>query len=125
MLEDHLYWTVVHARFIDEANFAKGPSTFFRAISAPVRPLVVAMVRRQVTRYMRNAPLQFAPKDWFGFFEAHCWRPGEVRYIAEEAERLGRPFPMRLPMKLVWPFVSRDRRRRMKRFAAYGLLLPT
>src|SRR6478672_8972883 len=64
MLEDHLYWTVVYARFIDEANFAKGPSTFFRAISAPVRPLVVAMVRRQVTRYMRNAPLQFAPKDW-------------------------------------------------------------
>jgi glutathione S-transferase len=54
MLEDHLYWTVVHARFMDDANFAKGPRTFFRAIPAPVRPLVVAMVRRQVRRTLRG-----------------------------------------------------------------------
>ena len=39
MLEEHLYWAVVHARWMDDANFAKGPATFFRAIPAPVRPL--------------------------------------------------------------------------------------
>jgi len=32
---------------------------------------------------------------------------------------------MRLLMKLVWPFIPRDRRSRMKRLAAYVLLLPT
>ena len=25
-------------------------------------------------RFMRNAPFQFAPKDWFGFFAARGWK---------------------------------------------------
>lgn len=50
MLEDHLYWTVVHARWLDDANFAKGPRNFFRGVPAPMRPLVLAMVRRQIRR---------------------------------------------------------------------------
>jgi glutathione S-transferase len=50
MLEDHLYWAMVHARCIDEANFAKGPRTFFRAVPAPIRPLVLGMIRRQIRR---------------------------------------------------------------------------
>ncbi|HEY2706761.1 MAG TPA: glutathione S-transferase family protein [Caulobacteraceae bacterium] len=29
MLEDHLYWAIVHARWANDANFAKGPSQFF------------------------------------------------------------------------------------------------
>jgi glutathione S-transferase len=50
MCEDHLYWAVVHARFMDDANFNVGPRRFFDAVPAPIRPLVVAMVRRQVRR---------------------------------------------------------------------------
>ena len=77
---------------------------------------------------MRNAPFQFAPKDWFGFFEAHGWRAREARYIVEEGERLGRPFPLpflaKVGLAFAWPFVPRDRRKKMKRFAAYVLLLP-
>src|SRR5205823_324592 len=38
MVEDQLYWTVVHARWMDEANFDKGPRRFFQAVPAPVRP---------------------------------------------------------------------------------------
>ena len=77
-------------------------------------------------RFMRNAPFQFAPKDWFGFFAAHGWKASEIRYISEEAERLGRPIPLPLWLKL-WVkaagiFVSHARRERMKRFAAYVLL---
>ena len=37
---------------------------------------------------MRNAPFQFLPEDWFGFFSAHGWRCKELRYLPEEAERL-------------------------------------
>ena len=50
MAEDHLYWALVHARWMDDANFAKGPMVFFRKIPAPVRPIMVVMIRRQVRK---------------------------------------------------------------------------
>src|SRR5262245_19948017 len=50
MAEDHLYWALVDARWFDEANFAKGPRNFFRKIPAPVRPLMVAFIRRRLKR---------------------------------------------------------------------------
>jgi len=79
-------------------------------------------------RFMRNAPLRFRPQDWFGFFAARGWRAREVRYIAEEGERLGRPMPLPLLFKL-WVnfarlFASPERRDNMKRFVAYVLLTP-
>ena len=79
-------------------------------------------------RFMRNAPFQFAPKDWFAFFAAHGWKASEVRDISEEADRPGRPIPLplglRLWVKVAAVFTSRARRERMKRFAAYVLLIP-
>jgi len=50
MCEDHLYWTVLHARWMIDTNFDAGPRRFFDAAPAPLRPLVVAMVKRQVRR---------------------------------------------------------------------------
>ncbi|AKC71714.1 glutathione S-transferase C-terminal domain-containing protein [Pandoraea oxalativorans] len=47
-LEDHFYWYVVQARWCDDANFAKGPASFFRSIPWPVRPLAQAMIRRKI-----------------------------------------------------------------------------
>jgi methyltransferase (TIGR00027 family) len=52
-------------------------------------------------RFMRNAPFQFAPEDWFAFFSDRGWRASEVRYISEEAKRLGRPIPLPF-FVLVW-----------------------
>jgi methyltransferase (TIGR00027 family) len=84
-----------------------------------------AKVRR---KFMRNAPFQFAPKDWFAFFIEHGWQASEVRHISEEADRLGRPIPLpfglRLWVKVANIFASRARRERMRRFAAYVLLTP-
>jgi glutathione S-transferase len=37
MLEDHLYWAMVHGRWMDEANFAKGPAHFFDGAPDSVR----------------------------------------------------------------------------------------
>src|SRR6266480_4099965 len=48
LAEDHLYWAVVEARWCDDANFAKGPQIFFRRIPSPLRPVVIAMIRRRV-----------------------------------------------------------------------------
>jgi len=50
MCEDHLYWAGLHARWMVDENFNKGPRRFFDSAPAPLRPLVVAMVRRQVRR---------------------------------------------------------------------------
>lgn len=48
MLEEHLYWVLVTDRWTNDANFERGPKEFFRMAPAPVRPVVRAMVRRQV-----------------------------------------------------------------------------
>jgi glutathione S-transferase len=36
-LEDHLYWALLHARWMDDANFAKGPAHFFDGAPDGVR----------------------------------------------------------------------------------------
>jgi glutathione S-transferase len=50
LLEDHLYWALVRARWLDDRNFDKGPRHFFDAAPAPIRPLIVAMVKRKVRK---------------------------------------------------------------------------
>jgi glutathione S-transferase len=37
MLEDHLYFALLHARWMDDANFAKGPAHFFDGAPDAVR----------------------------------------------------------------------------------------
>ena len=54
MLEDNLYWAIVHDRWMDDANFAKGPRNFFRSVPVPVRWFVVPMVRRQIRRALHG-----------------------------------------------------------------------
>jgi glutathione S-transferase len=50
MAEDNLYWAIVDSRWMVDANFDKGPRTFFDKIPAPVRPLIVPMIRRQIRK---------------------------------------------------------------------------
>ncbi|MFD0938912.1 glutathione S-transferase family protein [Methylobacterium trifolii] len=54
MLEDQVYWAVVVSRWLDDANFERGPARFFDVAPAPVRPLVKAVVRRSVRRDARG-----------------------------------------------------------------------
>lgn len=53
MLEEHLYFLAAHDRWMDDANFSKGPAQYFKAAPAPIRPLVAAMIRRQVRKTFR------------------------------------------------------------------------
>jgi glutathione S-transferase len=48
MIEDNLYWVIVHDRWVDDGNFSKGPCRFFDRVPAPIRPLIVPMIRRKV-----------------------------------------------------------------------------
>lgn len=77
--------------------------------------------RRDVSKHMQNAPFRFQPADWFGFFRAHGWGARYVRYIPDEASRLGRRIPLPLPLRVVAAVAPGP----FKSFAAYVLLEPT
>lgn len=53
MCEEHLYWAIVAARWLDDATFATGPARFFDAVPRPLRPIVTALVRRRVASAAR------------------------------------------------------------------------
>jgi glutathione S-transferase len=69
MAEEHLYWAMVHARWMDDANFDKGPRKFFESVTPALRPAVVAFIRYKV----RSA----------------LWAQGMGRHKPAEIERLG------------------------------------
>ncbi|MEQ8825511.1 MAG: glutathione S-transferase family protein [Filomicrobium sp.] len=50
LCEDNIYWAIVYERWLIDANFDAGPRVFFDVVPGPMRPLVIAMVRRQVKR---------------------------------------------------------------------------
>ena len=54
LCEDNLYWGTVHARWMIDANFDKGPRQFFDFAPALIRPLIIAKVRRDVRRNLRG-----------------------------------------------------------------------
>ena len=84
--------------------------------------------RSGIQRKLQNAPFQFKPDDWFGFFAQRGWRPREIRYLAEEAQRLHRPIAWPLWARIIGGifavFASKERRTERMRFSAYVLLQP-
>lgn len=84
--------------------------------------------RNSMHRHMRNAPFQFAPDDWWGFFGAHGWRSKEVRYYWEEAERRNRQLDLPLLMRLMFMvrgiFLSKQRRDAFQKLAGYVMMEP-
>ncbi len=48
MVEDQLYWALLHDRWMIEGNFRKGPARLFDKIPTTLRPLVTAIIRRKV-----------------------------------------------------------------------------
>jgi methyltransferase (TIGR00027 family) len=83
---------------------------------------------RGMERQMPNARFRFETADWFGFFRQHGWESREVRYLADVAERLGRPLPMpsyaRPVMRIMRMLAPRRRLEAMRKMAGYVLLEP-
>lgn len=72
LCEEHLYWAVLESRWMDDRNFDRGPRQFFAVAPAPLRPFVIALVRRQVrarlkaqgfARHSRTEIEQLAARD--------------------------------------------------------------
>lgn len=50
MCEEHLYWSTVYDRWMNDVNFNKGPAIFFERAPAFIRPLIIAIVRKKVRK---------------------------------------------------------------------------
>ncbi|HEX3495756.1 MAG TPA: glutathione S-transferase family protein [Methylocella sp.] len=53
MCEDHLYLAGVATLWLNDANFAKGPAQYFKAVPMPFRPIVQSLVRRKVKKALK------------------------------------------------------------------------
>jgi glutathione S-transferase len=53
MLEEHLYFALVHERWMKDANFERGPARFFDFVPAPLRPFVKRMVRGKISKTLQ------------------------------------------------------------------------
>lgn len=76
--------------------------------------------RRQTTK-MQNAPFQFFPINWLGFFERNGWRPRTTRYTSEESLRLNRPVPMPWFAFLFMLFASKTMIEKSRKMTGYIL----
>lgn len=54
MLEDHLYWVMLHNRWIDPQGWTVTREVFFGALPRPLRDLVPLLVRRTLQRDLRG-----------------------------------------------------------------------
>lgn len=84
--------------------------------------------RGKLARMTKNAPFKFKPADWTGFFREHGWCAKEIRYMAQEGERLKRPAQVPLFLKALILFrmllASKQRREEFKKMAGYALMEP-
>jgi glutathione S-transferase len=63
MCEEHLYFAILDSRWMNSANFDKGPRAFFSSLPAPVRPLMIALVRRSVAKSLYGHGMGRHSKD--------------------------------------------------------------
>ncbi len=54
LVEEHLYFAIVDARWSDDKDFERGPAVFFNAAPAPIRPFVKWMIRRKVRQNLQS-----------------------------------------------------------------------
>jgi glutathione S-transferase len=69
MCEDHLYWIAMRGRWLDDANFARGPARLFDSAPALLRPFIKNLVRGKIRKALHAQ--------------------GTGRYTDEEAALLG------------------------------------
>lgn len=84
--------------------------------------------RGRFSRHMRQAPFKFRPPDWLEFFRDHGWAQRDMRYLGIEGIRLGRHFPIppvaRVMFTLMRPFLRKEKRVAMLKFAGYAVMVP-
>jgi O-methyltransferase involved in polyketide biosynthesis len=119
-----VYLTVEQAGSLAEDLRALHPAHYW--IVDYFAPQIFKYRRRMTKGKMKNAPFQFNPPDWFQFFESHGWHCKELRYLAEEGERLHRPVQLSRFLKTLVAIrklvLSPEKVNAFRRFTGYALL---
>ena len=68
---------------------------------------------------MRNAPFQFYPDDWFGFFHNLGWVPHDTQYLGEIAVEFGRKQPMPWWAEVLFPIFPKRMQIESRRMTGY------
>jgi methyltransferase (TIGR00027 family) len=118
------YLTLEQAAPLADDLYALEPACFW--IVDYFAPEIYKYRKRMTRKHLKNAPFQFNPGDWFGFFAQHGWRLKEIRYFAEEGERLKRPMQLTPILRALFAVrravASAKRREQFRRYAGYVLL---
>lgn len=73
-------------------------------------------------RIKKNAPFQFKPDDWEGFFEEHRWPLKEMRYLVDESRKRRRPLPAPWIFRIIGPLLPKSRTEEFRKMSGYALL---
>jgi methyltransferase (TIGR00027 family) len=102
------------------ANDLAGFPTFAYWVVEYLNPEIYPRIKDPVREAkLKNAPFQFFPSDWIGFFEQRGWVQKELTYHGEIAAKLNRPMPLSrfsFFYKLLTPKATLEKLRRMTGF---------
>jgi methyltransferase (TIGR00027 family) len=73
----------------------------------------------QRMKALKNAPFQFFPEDWFGFFTQRGWKLVQDRYYHEISEKFKRSTPLPKIFKFIGLFMGQKRMLPFKRMSGY------
>lgn len=63
MLDEHLYWVIVHSRWLDEAGWPVTRQAFFSRMPALLQPVATALARRGVTSALHAQGIGRHPRE--------------------------------------------------------------
>ena len=76
---------------------------------------------KKLKKKLRNAPFRFSHADPIGFFADFGWTVRNNINAFEEADRLGRPFPVSFPWNLIMSLIPKARRDQARQAMGYIL----
>ncbi|WP_141733360.1 class I SAM-dependent methyltransferase [Oligoflexus tunisiensis] len=76
---------------------------------------------KKLKKKLKNAPFQFHHPDPLGFFSGFGWKVRTDIKAMDEAERLGRPFPIAFPWTILMRLIPKTRRDAARQVLGYVL----
>ncbi len=73
-------------------------------------------------KVLNKAPVRFKTHHWMNYFFERGWRAHETVHVADEAMRIGRPFPFIFPLSLGFWLMSQKKKEKMRQATGYVVL---
>lgn len=77
---------------------------------------------KQRLEKMKNAPFQFFPSDWLGFFEKHSWKILDLQYLSRVGLDVGRKPPAPWWVSIIKLFMSEASKKKFLEMSGYMLM---